>query len=319
MAQGALTVVKSEPLPPTSDLYVKSESAPAADLHVTKSEAATGLQARQAFFAAHPNLREATKATLNALPGVGAIAGGVVGVAGAPETGGGSLLAAPLGAGIGRGARDLLAEHLGVEPESGAGDKAQNIAVDTALTALIPGLIEVAKAPIRSVGEFLDMYRKVLPKWAQPEFLRSLPKTLGHTAPEEAPLTRPPWQSRVPPEQPSPTANTPANASGTGSLTMPPSTTPVVAAPPVAPTTTPAYAPVTAPATPPLAQATGTGATGTAAPAAAPSWADWHGWINEHPEIAMLREKLLNPKLKNNKMALDAIKAAIRARGGKVE
>src|SRR5438045_642552 len=64
----------------------------------------------------HPLAADITRSTLNALPAAGAIGGGLLAT---PETAGaGTAVGMGLGAAAGRGARDLIAEQLGLQAPS---------------------------------------------------------------------------------------------------------------------------------------------------------------------------------------------------------
>lgn len=96
----------------------------------------------------HPTLGAFTRSALSALPGTGAIVGGL---AATPETMGAATLAGgAIGAGAGRGLQDITNQMLGLEDTSPM-QKAKNIALDTALTAATPGAMEIAKSPVSSV------------------------------------------------------------------------------------------------------------------------------------------------------------------------
>lgn len=144
------------------------------------------------FWDDHPNMASLARGTVNTIPAVGALVGGGL----TAETGPGAIAGAAFGAGVGRGARDLIAEQTGLDPPTSPLAKAGAIAGDTLLTATAPGVIEAAKAPIRSLAEFADTYRKILPRWAQPQFLADLPNLLQRMngAKPAATLARPPWQ-----------------------------------------------------------------------------------------------------------------------------
>lgn len=144
------------------------------------------------FWDDHPTAASLARGTVNTLPAVGALVGGGL----TAETGPGAIAGAAFGAGVGRGARDLIAEQTGLDPPTSPLAKAGAIAGDTLLTATAPGVIEAAKAPIRSLAEFADTYRKILPRWAQPQFLADLPNLIQRMngAKPAATLARPPWQ-----------------------------------------------------------------------------------------------------------------------------
>jgi len=97
----------------------------------------------QAWWQQHPKTRQLAKGTLDTLPAMGAMVGGVLAT---PETlGGGTVAGAALGAGAGRGARDLIAEHLGIESPTSPLSKGSRIALDTAITAAVPAVANTAK------------------------------------------------------------------------------------------------------------------------------------------------------------------------------
>lgn len=156
------------------------------------------LQPPNTFATRNPRTAAVIGSAANALPAAGAIIGGVVA---SPETlGAGSLAGAALGAGAGRGARDLITEGLGIEPVSSPMQKAGTIALDTAVTAAVPGAVQAARAPVRTLAEFANAARKVIPRAFQPEFMRHLPaviKAMDLPAMETTPLVRPQWQSRI--------------------------------------------------------------------------------------------------------------------------
>lgn len=142
----------------------------------------------------HPNIAAAVKGTLETLPAAGAILGGVVAT---PESAGlATIPGVALGAGIGRGLRDLLAEGLGVDRPTTPTEKGARIALDTAETAaaqaILPGLWEAMKTPGKTVGEFIAESKAMLPKWAQ-AMLPHVPDALK-PAPA-AVLQRPAWQA----------------------------------------------------------------------------------------------------------------------------
>lgn len=121
MADTALTVVKSEPLP---------------TLTVT--------DASPTFWDTHPKTKQAVRGTLDTLPVVGAMVGGALAT---PETlGTGTVAGAALGAGVGRGGRDLIAEYLGVDSPTSPLSKGARIALDTAITAVVPAVTARTKA-----------------------------------------------------------------------------------------------------------------------------------------------------------------------------
>lgn len=103
--------------------------------------------------------------TLNALPGIGAVVGGALS---APETGGvGTIPGMALGAGIGKGARDLIGHATGLDAPTTPLQKAGGIAAETAATgataAILPGLVAAAKAPIQTLREGAEQFGSAMP------------------------------------------------------------------------------------------------------------------------------------------------------------
>jgi hypothetical protein len=153
--------------------------------------------------------KDAASLALDALPGAGAVIGGVLAT---PETlGGGTLAGAALGAGAGKGARDFLKAAFGFERPTTALDEAGRIARDTAETyvvgKILPALWEGIKNPKATVGdvygEMANLY-KGLPK-AVKAFLpdieayrASLPAPVAKAP--AAILQRPAWQGWDVPE-----------------------------------------------------------------------------------------------------------------------
>lgn len=145
--EAPLTVVKSEPLP-TLSVVDDQPAAPQPS------------GAMQQFWARHPNAAQLTKGALNSLPTAGAITGGVIAT---PETlGAGTVVGSALGAGAGRGARDLLAEALGLEDKTSPLSKGARIALDTAITAATPAVAGTAKRlltdPRTTLADLLDVF-----------------------------------------------------------------------------------------------------------------------------------------------------------------
>ena len=228
------------------------------DFRTTNNPPSTALKA-EAFG------RSALQAALDALPGGGAIVGGALAT---PETvGAGTLGGAALGAGAGRGLRDLVSQGLGLERPTSPAEKGGAIALDVGQTYLagkvLPWLWEVITSPGATVGAVFDrakiMY-KILPRHLKgflPDFdaLATLPKGV-----EKAPaaiLERPAWQTwqqHLPDASPSPQvarstgtsmipAAMPPPATVAGSLDRPPA---MAARAPTLPVAMPAAAPVRA-------------------------------------------------------------------------
>jgi hypothetical protein len=184
--------------------------------------------------------KDAMQLALDALPGAGAVVGGVLAT---PETlGGGTLVGAALGAGAGRGLRDLISAGLGLEKPSTAIAEGGKIAMDAGETyvagKVLPALWSAIKEPGATVGDVFDSVRKlysVTPKALKaflPDFemLAKLPKGVSK-APASI-LERPAWQTwqeHLPDAPPSPPV---ARATGTS---MVPAAVRPMAAPTVMP------------------------------------------------------------------------------------
>lgn len=179
------------------EFNVTTEGGPPSESDVLAS-LKTAPPANASWWNSHPTLKAVATGVVNTLPAAGAMAGGAVGAAsGVPTVGATSIpmgvAGAALGAGVGRGARDLIAEASGLEPASGVATKAGDIALDTAVTAATPGVIEAVKTPFKTAGEFLDWAKGVIPKALQPKFVTGAAqflKDLGTEAPGPI-LTRP--------------------------------------------------------------------------------------------------------------------------------
>lgn len=133
------------------------------------------------------------RSALDALPAIGGMVGGVLST---PETGGvGTIPGMALGAGAGRGLRDLIGHYTGVDAPSTPTQKAENIAGETALAgttaAVLPGLATAAKAPIQTLRDAADQFGSAMPPAIRRlgNLFPSLPKTQGRI------LTRPAWQT----------------------------------------------------------------------------------------------------------------------------
>lgn len=156
-------------------------------------------------------------AALNALPGIGAIVGGAMST---PETlGAGTILGASLGAGAGRGLRDLLSEAFGLDAKTSPALKGARIALDTGETALlsavIPGIVEFAKTPGQSAADLIEALP--IPKWMKPDITPVLRKV-----PAEWILRRPAWQNVVKTVEESPTTTQPTTGTSMTPAPMPP-------------------------------------------------------------------------------------------------
>lgn len=183
-------------------------TAPTPDFKTTNEPPSTALKA-----AAYG--KDALQLALDALPGAGAVVGGALAT---PETlGGGTLAGAALGAGAGRGLRDLISAGLGLEKPTTAVGEGGKIAMDVGETYIagkvLPALWSAIKQPGATVGDVYDGMRKlyaVTPKALKAflpdmEMLAKLPK--GVAKAPAAILERPAWQSwqeHLPDAQPSP-------------------------------------------------------------------------------------------------------------------
>jgi hypothetical protein len=169
---------------------------PTPDFRATNEPPSTALKA-----AAYG--KDAMQLALDALPGAGAVIGGVLAT---PETAGaGTLAGAALGAGAGRGLRDLIGAGLGLQPPTTALREGKAIALDTAETyvagKILPALWEAIRTPGATVADVFDGMRQLYaasPKAVKafmPDFeaLGKLPRGVGK-APASI-LTRPAWQT----------------------------------------------------------------------------------------------------------------------------
>ncbi len=132
--------------------------------------------------------RQAGRAVLNSLPGIGGLVGGALST---PETlGTGTIAGVALGAAAGKGLRDLLAEGFGLEQPTTPEVKAVNIALEggttAALSALLPGIVEAAKNPRATIGELVELIPK---RW------RPVVPDVMKKAPAQMILQRPAWQN----------------------------------------------------------------------------------------------------------------------------
>jgi hypothetical protein len=152
------------------DLIDKIENPMAGDAVAAKAQQDAQNKSQQAgtfqpFMYTHPKIKALTKGALDTLPAIGGIGAGIFA---APETLGlGSPMAVALGTGVGTGARDLLAQGIGVEPYSSPISKGVNIAEDSLLSKAVPDLIEAGKTPIKSLGGFVEYLQRFEPKFAQ--------------------------------------------------------------------------------------------------------------------------------------------------------
>lgn len=124
--------------------------------------------------------RRLAKGALDSLPGIGGVVGGVIST---PETGGvGTIPGIALGAGVGRGVRDLIGHYSGLDEPTTAMQKAGHIVGDTAMTAgtaaILPGLATAVKAPLETARLASEHFGSAMPQWVRNigKLLPSLPE-----------------------------------------------------------------------------------------------------------------------------------------------
>lgn len=133
------------------------------------------------------------RGAIDLLPGIGAFVGGALST---PETlGVGTVPGMALGAGVGRGARDLIGQATGLDAPSTPMAKAGAIAGETALAgatgAILPGAVAAARSPIQTLREGAEQFGS-----AMPPAIRRLARILPTAKQEAGPLlTRPAWQT----------------------------------------------------------------------------------------------------------------------------
>lgn len=149
-------------------------------------------------------LQQLGRGALNTLPAAGAMVGGVLST---PETmGAGTIPGIALGAGVGRGLRDLIGHFTGMDEPSSPLQKAANIVGDTAMTgataAILPGAVAAAKAPLQTLREGAEQFGSAMPPVVRrlANLFPSLPEAAGST------LERPAWQTWGEPPAPAPGA-----------------------------------------------------------------------------------------------------------------
>lgn len=137
---------------------------------------------------------EYARSALNALPGVGALVGGVLST---PETfGAGTVPGIALGAGAGRGLRDLIGHYTGLDKPTTPQQKALAIGGETAIAgataAILPGVVSAVKAPMQTLREGAEQFGS-----AMPPAIRRLAKIMPSLPEAEAGplLQRPAWQT----------------------------------------------------------------------------------------------------------------------------
>lgn len=121
------------------------------------------------FWQNHPNMAEFSRQVLNSLPGVGGVLGGAAG------EGIGSIPLMALGAGGGRGIRDILAQSMGLESPTNLANKFTNAGTDAGLTAVgakvIPGIPAGISAtlddPADAARGLAQFYSKLTPKFVR--------------------------------------------------------------------------------------------------------------------------------------------------------
>ena len=95
-----------------------------------------------------PWRRTAAKTAVNTLPGLGGIAGAVLG--GGPE----DVPAMAIGAGVGQALRDLVAEKIGLEPETTPAGKAGRIALESLTAWATPAVLnKLVNLPAEALGK----------------------------------------------------------------------------------------------------------------------------------------------------------------------
>lgn len=141
----------------------------------------------------HPTIKQLATGAVDTLPGVGAIAGSVLGAPGGPLT---VLGGTALGAGVGKGARDLIAESTGLAPPTSPWAKAGGIALDTALTAAVPGVIEAIKSPLSTAKEAATIFENSFPEKLRPRFVKALAEWTPTNGAAQI-LERPTWQQQA--------------------------------------------------------------------------------------------------------------------------
>lgn len=130
-----------------------------------KAEARSRSLVDPEFWKDKPRLKGFANSVLSALPGAGAILGGA---AATPETfGGGTIAGGALGAGVGRGTQDLISQGLGLSDTSPM-QKVGNIALDTGVAAVTPGIAEGVMHPIDTARMGARAYMSLTPKGLQP-------------------------------------------------------------------------------------------------------------------------------------------------------
>ncbi len=162
----------------------------------------------------YPKTAQVVRGVTNALPAIGSLVGGAL-AAGPAAAASGTVVGLPagvaieaggigLGAGAGRGARDLVAEGLGLEPVTTPTHKALTIGADTAIAggtaAALPGIVEAIKTPLRTSGELLEKTGgQLLPaKWTA-----AIKDLMSYTPNNPAAIMeRPTWQTRGLPDVP---------------------------------------------------------------------------------------------------------------------
>jgi len=117
------------------------------------------------FWKGHPTAAAFSRAALDTVPAIGAMGGGALAT---PETfGTGTIAGGALGAGVGRGLRDITTQMLGLENSSPM-DKAKNIGLETGIAAITPGIAEAAMHPIDTAKMATKAYLSKLPRRIQP-------------------------------------------------------------------------------------------------------------------------------------------------------
>jgi hypothetical protein len=177
-------------------------------------------------WAQHPNLKKFTSSVVDTIPGLAGLAGGVLGTGATPGLG--TAIGFGTAYGAGRGARDLIAQSMGLEPGTTPVDKALNIGGETLFAATVPGAIESVLHPIETsrlaAARLANVGKALTPsRWRAGGFDFGDPlRAWAEGGKKIDPFVRPSWQVQ-PPFPPEPVDPSPLRPTGTGSPTsLPP-------------------------------------------------------------------------------------------------
>lgn len=149
----------------------------------------------------HPVAADIARKTLDTLPAVGAMAGGILAT---PETAGaGTAIGIGLGAAGGRGVRDLIAEQLGLQEPSTMQSEGARMGLDFAVSAgtqaALPGLVEAAQTPIQTAKEFVGAnarsISRLLPSIIRPHAVDAIAEWAARMKATGPVLSQPAWQT----------------------------------------------------------------------------------------------------------------------------